>query len=372
MADTAASARTRKKKADLRSLPERFLNRELSWLQFNERVLEETANPDHPLLERLRFLSISASNLDEFYMVRYAGLREQVRAGLNRRGQDGLTPAEQVSRIEDAAGKLMEYQQDRWQALLEELADEGVHVLGAADLSKADRSWLKNHFELHIFPIVTPLAVDPAHPFPFLPNLGFAIAVNLQARGGSEQITGLVPLPAFSPRFIRLPETKGTRIRYIPLEDVLLLFLDVLYPGYKAAGHCLFRVVRDSDIEIEEEAEDLIREFEILLKRRRRGKIVRIKFIDSGPKDLRDFIIREIEAEPQDVVMVRGILGMTQLSELIVEERADLLFPAFEPRYPERIREMGGDCFAAVRAKDILVHHPYESFDVVVQFIRQA
>ncbi|MEO0817459.1 MAG: RNA degradosome polyphosphate kinase [Pseudomonadota bacterium] len=372
MADTATPARARKKKRDLIELPERFLNRELSWLQFNERVLEETANPDHPLLERLRFLSISASNLDEFYMVRYAGLREQVRAGLNRPGQDGLTPAEQVARIEDAAAKLMEDQQDRWQALRQELADEDIHVLGPSDLNKADRSWLKNHFELHIFPIVTPLAVDPAHPFPFIPNLGFALAVNLRARGGSEQITGLVPLPAFSPRFIRLPEVKSGIMRYIALEDALLLFLDVLYPGYEANGHCLFRVVRDSDIEIEEEAEDLIREFEILLKRRRRGKIVRIKFIQDGPADLRNFIIREIEAEPQDVVLSQGILGMAQLSELISDKRPDLLFPAFEPRYPERIREMGGDCFAAVRAKDILVHHPYESFDVVVQFIRQA
>ncbi len=372
MADTATPPRKRNKKRSLIDLPERFLNRELSWLQFNERVLEEAANPDHPLLERLRFLSISANNLDEFYMVRYAGLREQVRAGLSRPAQDGLTPAEQVARIEDAAGKLMEDQQDRWQALCQELADEDIHVLSASDLSKTDRNWLKNHFDLHIFPIVTPLAVDPAHPFPFLPNLGFAIAVNLRARGGSEQLTGLVPLPAFSPRFIRLPDSKARALRYIALEDVLMLFLDSLYPGYEANGHCQFRVVRDSDIEIEEEAEDLIREFEILLKRRRRGKIVRIKFIDSGPAALREFITREIGAEPQDVVLSKGILGMAQLSELISEERLDLLFPAFEPRFPERIREMGGDCFAAVRAKDILVHHPYESFDVVVQFIRQA
>ncbi|MEM9738565.1 MAG: RNA degradosome polyphosphate kinase [Pseudomonadota bacterium] len=372
MAETATTGRARKKKRPLTDLPERFLNRELSWLQFNERVLEETANPDHPLLERLRFLSISASNLDEFYMVRYAGLREQVRAGLTRTSQDGLTPAEQVARIEDAAAKLMEHQQDRWQALHQELTDEDILVLGPSGLTKGDRSWLKNYFELHIFPIVTPLAVDPAHPFPFLPNLGFAVAVNLRARGDSEQITGLVPLPAFSPRFVRLPETKANVIRYIALEDVLLLFLDLLYPGYETNGHCLFRVVRDSDIEIEEEAEDLIREFEILLKRRRRGKIVRIKFVHDGPAELRNFIIREIGAEPQDVVLSHGILGMAQLSELIVDERPDLLFPAFEPRYPERIREMGGDCFAAVRAKDILVHHPYESFDVVVQFIRQA
>ena len=374
MADSAtpSSARPRKKKRNLMELPDRFLNRELSWLQFNERVLEETANPDHPLLERLRFLSISASNLDEFYMVRYAGLREQVRAGLTRPGQDGLTPAQQVARIEEAAGKLMDDQQDRWLALCQEMADENIRVLSGSELNKADRAWLRNYFELHIFPIVTPLAVDPAHPFPFLPNLGFAIAVSMKSRNSGEQVTGLVPLPAFSSRFIQLPENKTNAQRFIPLEEVLLLFLDVLYPGFEANGHCMFRIIRDSDIEIEEEAEDLIREFEILLKRRRRGRIVRIRFVEGAPPALQDFIIREMEAEPSDVVTVRGLLGMNQLSELITDRNPDLLFPVYEPRYPERIREMGGDCFAAIRAKDILVHHPYESFDVVVQFIQQA
>ncbi|MEO0465097.1 MAG: RNA degradosome polyphosphate kinase [Pseudomonadota bacterium] len=372
MTDTAVPARAKKKKRPLMDLPDRFLNRELSWLQFNERVLEESANPDHPVLERLRFLSISASNLDEFYMVRYAGLREQVRAGLVKPSQDGLTPAQQVERIEEACSKLMEDQQDRWQALRTELADENLRVLGAADLNKGDRSWLRKHFEQRIYPIVTPLAVDPAHPFPFITNLGFAIAISLRPRAGGDTLTGLVPLPAFSPRFIRLPSSTSRETRFIALEDVLLLFLDLLYPGYEANGHCMFRIVRDSDIEIEEEAEDLIREFEILLKRRRRGRIVLIKFRKGAPKALRDFIIREIEAEPGDVVLSDGVLGMTQLSELIIDDRPDLLFQPYEPRYPERIREMGGDCFAAIRAKDILVHHPYESFDVVVQFIRQA
>ena len=372
MADTAEPSRAKKKKRPLMDLPERFLNRELSWLQFNERVLEESANPEHPVLERLRFLSISASNLDEFYMVRYAGLREQVRAGLVKPSQDGLTPAQQVERIEDSCSKLMEDQQDRWQALRTELADEGIHVLSASDLSKSDRSWLKKHFEERIYPIVTPLAVDPAHPFPFIPNLGFAIAISLRPRGGGEALTGLIPLPAFSSRFIRLPDSSPKETRFIALEDVLLLFLELLYPGYESNGHCMFRIVRDSDIEIEEEAEDLIREFEILLKRRRRGRIVLIKFRKGAPKALKDFIIREIEAEPGDVVMADGVLGMAQLSELIIDNRPDLLFSPYEPRYPERIREMGGDCFAAIRAKDILVHHPYESFDVVVQFIRQA
>jgi polyphosphate kinase len=356
----------------LMSQPERFLNRELSWLKFNERVLEEAANRSHPLLERLRFLSISASNLDEFYMVRYAGLREQVRAGITRPSQDGMTPSEQVARIEDEAGLLMNAQQECWQELRQSLADENIRVLDGKSLTKADRSWLKGHFQERILPIVTPLAVDPAHPFPFIPNLGFAVAYSLKAKSGGDTMTGLVPLPAFSPRFIRLTERRKGEARYIALEDVLTLFLEELYPGYEPTGKCAFRIVRDSDIEIEEEAEDLIREFEILLKQRRRGRIVRIKLEKNAPRSLREFILREIGAEPQDVVITDGILGLAQLSELIGDERQDLLFPSYEPRYPERIREMGGNCFNAVRAKDIIVHHPFESFDVVVQFIRQA
>ena len=356
----------------LMARPERFLNRELSWLKFNERVLEEAANQTHPLLERLRFLSISASNLDEFYMVRYAGLREQVRAGITRHSQDGLTPAEQVARIEDEAGLLMAAHQERWQELRKALADEGIAVLGGTSLSRADKTWLNRHFQERILPIVTPLAIDPAHPFPFIPNLGFAVAYSLKAKTGNDTMTGLVPLPAFSPRFIRLPDRKKQEVRYVTLEDVLTLFLDQLYPGYEPTGQCAFRIVRDSDIEIEEEAEDLIREFEILLKQRRRGRIVRIKLDKNAPKSLSEFILREIDAEPQDVVMADGILGLAQLAELITDDRPDLLFPPYEPRYPERIREMGGNCFNAVRAKDIIVHHPFESFDVVVQFIRQA
>jgi len=368
----ASGPRTRPKPPAMMSSPGRFINRELSWLAFNERVLEEAANPAHPLLERLRFLSISASNLDEFYMVRYAGLREQVRSGFTRPSQDGLTPAEQVAAIEAAAGALMDAQQARWKLLKGELAEAGIHVLDPGALSRADRTFLNGYFEDRLFPIVTPLAVDPAHPFPFIPNLGFAIAVSLVSEDGNRQMTGLLPLPSFAPRFVRLPSKKAREARYLPLEALLLLFIDQFFPGYRLEGQCVFRVVRDSDIEIEEEAEDLLQEFEILLKQRRRGRIVRIKLEAGAPEDLRTLILREIEAEPQDVVLTDGILGMASLSQLITDEYPELLFDPFEPRYPERIREMGGDCFAAIRAKDILVHHPYESFDVVVEFVRQA
>ncbi|MEL8055746.1 MAG: RNA degradosome polyphosphate kinase [Pseudomonadota bacterium] len=358
--------------SELASLPERFLNRELSWLKFNARVLEEAENTSHPLLERLRFLSISGNNLDEFLMVRYAGLREQVRAGIQRRSQEGMTPLQQVEAIEETVETLMDNQQKQWKLLRKQMAAEQFEVLAVEDLKKADLTWLKDHFQDHIFPILTPQAVDPAHPFPFIPNLGFAVAFQLIPESGAgESMVGLVPMPAFSPRFIRLPDRKGA-LRFVRLESVMAYFEPMLFPGFKSNGHCVFRIVRDSDIEIEDEAEDLIAEFEILLRQRRRGRIVRIHIDKDGPASLRKFIVREIGAEARDVMVQSGLLGLKDLSELVVKDRPELLFSSFEARFPERIREMGGDCFEAIRAKDILVHHPYESFDVVVQFIRQA
>jgi polyphosphate kinase len=356
----------------LMNSPQRFLNRELSWLEFNRRVLEEAENSAHPLLERLRFLSISASNLDEFDMVRYAGLREQVRAGVTKLSQDGLTPAQQVAEVEAAALRLIEAQQQGWRNIKADMQTEGLFVLEAKDLTKRERAEIEAYFHANIFPILTPLAIDPAHPFPFIPNLGFTIAFDLQSLSGGEAQVGIVPMPTFVRRFIRLPKGNKPGIRFIALEDVIGIFLPTLFPGFKETGRCLFRIVRDSDIEIEEESEDLIREFEVLLKQRRRGRIVRLRMQASAPEHLRHFIMREIGAEPSDIVIYDGILGMARLAEMIVDDRPDLLFTPYEPRYPERIREMGGDILAAIRAKDILVHHPFESFDVVVEFVRQA
>lgn len=351
---------------------ERFFNRELSWLKFNWRVLEEAANEAHPILERLRFLSISASNLDEFYMVRYAGLREQKRAGIKRQSQDGLTPSEQLEKIEAEAAALMKEQQHCWKTLKRLISGEGIKIVSPDKLTKSDMSWLAKKFEQEIFPILTPLAVDPAHPFPFIPNKGFALAMSLEPLGKGEAMTGLVPLPAFAARFVRLPNKTAAGARFIALEKVIPLFVDMLFPGYAEAGRCLFRIIRDSDIEIDDEAEDLIREFEILLRQRRRGRIVSIRINSDAPPELRDLIMHEIESEPSDLVLTAGMIGLAQLSELITKENVALQFPFYEPRYPERVREHNGDCFAAIRQKDILVHHPYESFDVVVEFIRQA
>ncbi|MEO1305745.1 MAG: RNA degradosome polyphosphate kinase [Pseudomonadota bacterium] len=352
---------------------ERYINRELSWLKFNERVLEEAHNKNHPLLERLRFLSISANNLDEFFMVRYAGLREQVRAGIQKLSIEGRTPSEQVTDIEASVDRLMQDQQDCWEELSELLSEKNIEVLSASDVKRADMTWLKERFESQIFPILTPQAVDPAQPFPFIPNLGFAVAFQLSPiKGGGEPMVGLVPMPAFSSRFIRLPDKKSGVLRFVPLESVIAHFQSMLFPGFDSHGHCVFRIVRDSDIEIEEESEDLIAEFEILLRQRRRGRIVRIHIDSGAPAPLREFVAREIGADTRDVTLLGGLLGMKDLSGLIMKDRPELLFEPYEARFPERIREMGGDCFEAIRAKDILVHHPYESFDVVIQFIRQA
>jgi len=352
---------------------ERYFNRELSWLAFNRRVLEEACNTAHPLLERVRFLSISGSNLDEFFMVRVAGLMGQQKQEVERRSPDGLTTREQLAAIVAGADALVEDQRNVWRDLRHQLADAGVHVLGSRQIDEAvtadEAVWLEKHFREQIFPILTPQALDPAHPFPFMPNKGLAVIFDLTRASDGEMIRELVMLPAAMARFVRLP---GEPARYVAVESLVKRFSTLIFPGYAVNGAAEFRVLRDSDIEIEEEAEDLVRYFANAIKRRRRGRVIRLE-LESGMPEALGVVLREELAGGDAFVTESGaFLGVHDLEAIIDENRPDLKFVPFSPRFPERIREFGGDCFAAIKAKDIVVHHPYETFEVVIEFLKQA
>jgi polyphosphate kinase len=350
-------------------VPQRFINRELSWLKFNQRVLDEAYNTAHPVLERMRFLSISASNLDEFYMVRVAGLKAQIAAGVHSSSPDGMTPSQQLHAIGEDVSRLMLEQHRCLKELLVELDKEGISILEPQELSELDQKWLNQIFENKIFSILTPIAVDPGHPFPFIPNLGFGLVMKLESLSGGDSMEALIMIPSQLGRFIRLP---GKDMRYIRIEHVVVMHLEHLFPSFQLNSHGTFRIIRDSELEIDEEAEDLVLTFESALKQRRRGSVVRLTVDCNMPTELREFVREQLGVPQEDVHCFEGLIGLADLNELVINERPDLLFPPYIPRFPERIKDFGGDCLAAINAKDILVHHPYESFDVVAQFLHQA
>jgi polyphosphate kinase len=376
LADAEPVAVTAEDHQDLIKSPKRFFNRELSWLGFNYRVLMEARNTAHPLFERLRFLSISGNNLDEFYMVRVAGLAAQIREQVTDLSQDGLTPADQLSSVRAEASELMGEQDKRWHALRKELHENRVELINTDQLTLQDRAWLDERFHEQVLLVLTPIAIDPAHPFPFLPNRGLMIALQLVRKSDGEHMKALVQVPQQLERFTRLPVNEAdddqSLARFIMIEDMIAHFTPRLFPGYQLQGRGIFRILRDSDIEVEEEAEDLVRYFERALKRRRRGSVVRLEVDGGCPEDLRTFIARELNADAEAIVMCDGVVGYADTSQLIIDDMPEHNFPPYNPRFPERIRDHGGDCFAAIRQKDIIVHHPYESFDAVVQFVRQA
>lgn len=348
---------------------QRFFNRELSWLTFNQRVLAEACNTTYPPLERLRFLSISGSNLDEFLMVRVAGLAGQVRRHIEETSIDGRTPSQQLAAIHEKVIELEQTQQDIRRDLEKLLADQGVVVAGNGKLSAADERWLADYFLTHIMPVITPQAIDPAHPFPFVSNGGMGILLPLHRLADNAAVMEMVLVPAALPRFVRIPGEKAT---YIAIEDLICRNAALLFPGFKVAGRGVFRVLRDSDIELEEDAEDLVRYFRTAIQRRRRGKVIMLQlqgeFDPGAEKLLRD----QLRLDHAIVIKTAGLIGVAGLAAIVEEDRPDLKFEPFSSRYPERVLEHDGDCFAAIREKDIVVHHPYESFEVVVDFLRQA
>lgn len=350
-------------------LAAKFLNREISWLRFNHRVLSEAKNLANPLLERAKFLSISASNLEEFFMVRIAGLNDQISRGVDSLSEDGMTAQQQITPILKLVRKMMDDQQETWIDLLHGFEKENIRIIAAEELTPLEQKWVESYFLANIFPTLTPIAIDPAHPFPFLPNKSLTAIYTLEDDATLSRMTALILLPAKVPRFIRL---SGNTARMIALEDVLDRFLPNFFPGYHAAESGFFQVLRDSELAIADEAEDLVQHYEKALKSRKRGSVIGLILNKSMPSELRKFIITSLRIANRNVFQITGMVGLTDLNELYQIDRPDLKYKPYAPRHPERISDHNGDVFAAIQAKDMIVHHPYESFDVVMQFIRQA
>jgi polyphosphate kinase len=362
------------------ALPEdRYLNRELSWLDFNARVLALAADTSLPLLERAKFLAIFASNLDEFYMVRVAGLKRRDEMGLSVRSADGLTPREQLARIGEQTQRIAtRHAREFLDSVRPALAQEGIYIVTWADLDQAERDQLSTYFTEQVFPVLTPLAVDPAHPFPFVSGLSLNLAVTVKDDGG--QHFARVKVPDNVDRFVELGgDTDGegqTVVRYLPMEELIAAFLPVLFPGMEIVEHHAFRITRNADYEVEEDRdEDLLQALERELARRRFGSPVRLEIADDMTESMLELLLRELDVNPSDVIEVPGLLDLSSLWQIYGIDRPALkdwtFVPATSPAFADR--ETPKSIFATLREGDVLLHHPYESFSTSVQrFIEQA
>ena len=346
----------------------KYINRELSWLEFNKRVLEEAENSKIPLGERLNFLSISGSNLDEFFMVRVAGLKGQVDSEVFIETIDGLMPEQVLYEVIKKSKFIKKKQNECWKIILKELSKKGIKVCETKQLNVTEKRWLKTYFVKEIFPLLTPVAIDPAHPFPFVPNLGLSIVLKLKNKKSKNIIRVVIPFPKGLKKFIKVNDTN----KFIPTDNIIIFFIDQLFPKYTFISYGAFRLIRDSDIEFSDEAEDLVTTFENQLRKRRYGREVLLEMTKSIPEDLKNMIINSLNINRDNIIYAEHILDISSANQITSSVNKELRWKNFKPRFPERIKDANDNCFAAIRYKDMIVHHPYESFDVVVKFLRQA
>ena len=345
-----------------------FFNRELSWISFNKRVLEEAFNENHPVLERVNFLSISGSNLDEFFMVRVSGLKGQIDENIYLPSIDNLLPEESLKKVLLESKKLKEKQNQCWVRILSDLKKNKIEIASFDQISKLDKAWLKNYFTKNVFPLLTPVAVDPAHPFPFVPNLGLCMVLKLQNYKSKKAIKVVIPFAKGLNKFIKIKNTQ----KFVKTEDLIIKFISDLFSDYKYISYGTFRIIRDSDIEFIDEAEDLVTTFENQLRQRRYGRVTLLEISKNMPKDLKSMIVKTLKVKIDYILQFEHLLDIGSIKEIYRKSSSKLKWRDYKPRFPERISDANDDCFTAIRKKDMIIHHPYESFEVVVKFLRQA
>src|SRR5579862_432500 len=356
--------------------PSLYISRELSWVEFNDRVLEEALDARNPLIERLKFVAIYGTNLDEFFMIRVAAIKQQIEAQVMRRSEDGRTPTEHLAAIsERLRASLPQQMRLLNDELLPALDREGIHLLRVSELDEETQNALERTFDDSVFPVLTPLAVDSGHPFPYISNLSLSLAVELEetTREGVELHFARVKIPPTLPRFVAVQDGDSGERRFVLLEDLIAHHLDVLFPGMHVRDSYLFRVTRDADLDLQEdEADDLLRAIESELRRRRFGEPVRLEVEHGMPNYMRDFLCESLELEPVDCYEIEGLMALSDLWQIVnLPGYDELRFKPFMPAIPKRLIG-AADMFAAIREGDILLHHPYESFDPVIQFLQQA